>query len=92
MVHILQTPTFKKAVKKLHKQEKALLDAAIRTLIQDPTQGDRKVGDLAGVFVLKFPMNKQQTLLAYRYTETPLTIELLALGHHENFYRTIKRS
>ncbi|WP_417819556.1 type II toxin-antitoxin system RelE/ParE family toxin [Terasakiella sp.] len=89
MVKILQTPTFKRAIKRLHKQEKQELDKAIRTIATAPNTGEAKMGDLAGVRVHKFKMNKQLTLLAYE----PLadTIKLLALGSHENFYRDLKR-
>jgi len=89
MVKILQTPTFKRAVKRLHKQEKKELDKAVRTIVEAPDIGEAKVGDLAGVRVYKFKMNKQLALLAYE----PLSeaIKLLALGSHENFYRDLKR-
>ncbi|WP_198597455.1 type II toxin-antitoxin system RelE/ParE family toxin, partial [Vibrio splendidus] len=44
---ILQTPTFKKAVKKLHKNQKTDLDNAIRALMEDPCIGEQKKGDLS---------------------------------------------
>ncbi|MCO4321037.1 type II toxin-antitoxin system RelE/ParE family toxin [Aliidiomarina sp. Y6] len=37
-------------------------------------------------------MNKQLTLLGYSYNEGTLTLVLMALGSHKNFYRDIKRS
>ena len=51
-----------------------------------------KRGDLTGVLVYKFKMVNQLTLPAYTWTEDILTLTLLALGSHENFYRDIKRS
>jgi hypothetical protein len=36
-------------------------------------------------------MNKQLTLLGYSFDDRTLTLELMALGAHENFYRDIKR-
>ncbi|HJN25235.1 MAG TPA: type II toxin-antitoxin system RelE/ParE family toxin [Rhodospirillales bacterium] len=91
MVRILQTPTFKRATKRLHKQQKQELDEAVRTIAADPGIGEGKKGDLAGVQVNKFALNRQQTLLAYEFFEEEETIKLLALGSHENFYRGLKR-
>jgi mRNA-degrading endonuclease RelE of RelBE toxin-antitoxin system len=88
---ILQTPTFVKAVKKLHANQKKDLDAAVKAVMADPSSGERKSGDLAGVFVHKFKMVKQMTLLAYSYEDRHATVTLLALGAHENFYRDLKR-
>ena len=90
-MRILQTPTFRRAVKRLHKQQKRELDSAVRTIATSPTIGESKVGDLAGVRVHKFRMNRQLILLAYEFFETEQIIKLLALGSHENFYRDLKR-
>ena len=90
-MHILQTTSFKKTVKKLHKNQKTDLDKAVKKVIDDPNIGESKVGDLAGVKVYKFKMNKQLTLLAYTYEEDVITLTLLALGSHENFYRDLKQ-
>jgi len=91
MVRILQTPTFKRAVKRLRKQQKQELDEAVRAISTDPAIGEDKVGDLAGVRVHKFKMNRQLSLLAYEFLEADFAIKLLALGSHENFYRNLKR-
>ena len=89
ITEILQTPTFKKAVKKLHKNQKADLDAAVRELIEDPLLGEQKKGDLAFLRVYKFKMVKQLILLGYSHEEDTLILELIALGSHENFYRDV---
>ena len=68
------------------------MDAAVKAVMADPLIGERKTGDLAGVFVSKFRMVKQSTLLAYTYEAKIKTLTLLALGSHENFYRDLKRS
>jgi mRNA-degrading endonuclease RelE of RelBE toxin-antitoxin system len=91
MVRILQTPTFKRAVKRLRKQQKQELDEAVRAIAQDLAIGEGKVGDLAGVRVHKFKMNRQLSLLAYEFLEADDAVKLLALGSHENFYRNLKR-
>jgi mRNA-degrading endonuclease RelE of RelBE toxin-antitoxin system len=88
---VLQTPTFKKAVKKLKPNQKKELDTAIKAVMGKPTLGEQKKGNLAFLRVHKFKMNKQLTLLGYSFNDGTLTLELLALGPHENFYRDIKR-
>ncbi len=92
ITQVLQTPTFKKAVKKLHKNQKSDLDNAIRELLTDPYLGEQKKGDLSFLRVHKFKMVKQLTLLGYSYEDGTVTLELIALGSHENFYRDVKKS
>jgi mRNA-degrading endonuclease YafQ of YafQ-DinJ toxin-antitoxin module len=91
-MQVLQSRQFAKAVKKLHANQKADLDKAVQLLIQDPLIGDLKSGDLGGVRVYKFKMINQLNLLAYSYEDEVLTLSLLALGSHENFYRDLKQS
>jgi mRNA interferase YafQ len=88
---INQTNTFKKAVKKLSKQDKGILDDEIRVLCQNPLLGEQKKGELLFLRVHKFQMNRQLMLLGYAYGEDKSTLTLLKLGSHENFYRDIKR-
>jgi len=90
ITRVLQTPTFKKAVKKLHQNQKKDLDTAVKALIEDPLLGDQKKGGLAFLRVCKFKMNNQLTLLGYSHEDGTVTLELMALGTHENFYRDIK--
>ena len=89
-MHILVTPTFERAVKKLHRQQKAELDMAVRGIIDDSEIGEVKVGDLVGIRVHKFRMGNQLCLLAYRILDED-SIKLLTVGSHENFYRDLKR-
>jgi mRNA interferase RelE/StbE len=88
-VHVQQSTLFRRAYKRLHPNEKADVDDAITEIIKDPTVGEAKKGDLAGIFVYKFKCNGQLTLLAYEYDAVNRL--LLLLGSHENFYRTLKR-
>ena len=90
-MRILVTPTFERTVKKLHRQQKAALDDAVRTIAGQPEAGETKVGDLAGVQVYKFRMGNLQCLLAYRVLDEN-TLKLLMVGPHENFYRDLKRT
>lgn len=89
---VLQTPTFKKAIKKLKSNQKQDLDDAIKSLIKDPLLGQQKKGDLAYLRVYKFKMVKQLTLLGYTYIDGDVILELLNMGSHENFYRDMKRN
>ena len=89
-VQVLQSAAFRRAYKRLHATQKADVDAAVRTIVDDPTVGEAKKGGLAGVFVYKFKCVGQLALLAYEYD--PATRLLLLLGSHENFYRELKRS
>ncbi|WP_440682335.1 type II toxin-antitoxin system RelE/ParE family toxin [Cysteiniphilum halobium] len=88
---INQTNAFKKSVKKLSKQDKKTLDDEVRALCQNPLLGEQKKGDLIFLRVHKFKMNRQLMLLGYTYEEEKITLTLLKLGSHENFYRDIKR-
>jgi len=67
MIELRQTPTFKRAYKKLRDNERKDVNATIRYIIDHPEVGELKTGDLAGVRVYKFRMHDQQILLAYEY-------------------------
>lgn len=88
-MNVVQTPYFRRAYKKLHPNQVRPVNDAIRHILSDPTCGEEKKGDLAGVRVYKFRLLDRQCLLAYEYDEE--TLFLLALGVHENFYRDIKK-
>ena len=90
-MRILVTPTFERAVKRLHRQQKTALDEAVRAIVQQPEIGETKVGDLAGVRVYKFRLGPAPCLLAYRVLDDN-TLKLLMVGPHENFYRDLKRT
>lgn len=86
---VKNTPIFARVVKKLHGKDKKSVDDAVREILANPTIGEAKKGDLLGVSVYKFKLNKQEILLAYSVGTDELL--LIALGTHENFYRDIKR-
>lgn len=91
---ILSTPSFDRAVKKMHARDKKVVDQAIMAIVANPTIGEKKKGDLAEVFVYKFKLNKQEILLAYRLQpnkKKPQEVVLLNIGSHENFYTAMKR-
>ena len=89
-MNILQTPTFQKQIKKLHKNQKKDLEEAVKVIVRDPSVGEMKKGDLSGIQIYKFKMAKQLALLAYEFYVNELKIILLMLGTHENFYRDLK--
>lgn len=85
---IVQSGRFARSIKRLHPNEKTVLDDVVRALILAPDSGEMKIGDLVGIRVMKFKLGNQLKLLAYTHTEETLT--LLAYGSHENFYRDLK--
>lgn len=87
---IKQSNSFKKTVKKLPKQHKLMLDEEIKTLVNHPTLGERKKGDLSFLRVHKFKLSNQDVLLGYMSEENEIILTLLKLGTHENFYRDIR--
>lgn len=88
-IRIQQTNAFLRAYKKLHNNQKDAVDRAVAAIVRDPTLGEAKKGDLAGVFVYKFDCVSQLFLLAYEYD--PASRLLLLVGTHESFYRNLKR-
>lgn len=89
VLKVTATPVFSKAVKKLHAKDKESVDDAVRAIASNPTIGEMKKGDLLGVRVYKFRINKQEVLLSYSAGSDQLL--LIALGSHENFYRGMER-
>ncbi|MFT5396725.1 MAG: mRNA interferase RelE/StbE [Gammaproteobacteria bacterium] len=88
-MQIEQKPTFRRAYRKLHLNQRAAVDNAVRVIIESPDLGEVIKGDLSGVSVYKFDCVNQQYLLAYEWEEGSRL--LIALGPHENFYRDLKR-
>ena len=82
---VIQSGIFKRKVKKLTKTQKLQLDEVVMTILTQPDIGDKKKGDLQGVYVYKFPMNNITHLIAFRFSTE--TLELIMLGPHENHYR-----
>lgn len=80
--------SFRKKIKKFSKKEKLELDNEIRRIIESPTIGVEKKGDLRGIFVHKFKISTALFLLSYRVVGDD--IELITIGPHENYYRSLK--
>lgn len=85
---VFLSPLFGRKVKKLSRKEKEILDEQIQKILDSPDIGEEKKGDLLGVRVLKFKINKQEMLLAYQDSDKELV--LLTIGSHENYYSDLK--
>ncbi len=85
---VYQSSSYAKTVKKFEKNQKLELDTEIRKVIQDPSIGSEKRGDLRGVFVHKFKIQNTLYLMSYRMLGKD--IELIMIGPHENYYRDLK--
>ena len=88
-IAVLMMPAFKQRYKKLHPNQKTIVNDAIEAVKANPLIGAEKKGDLTGVYVYKFECVTQEFLMAYEFD--PKTRVLLALGVHENFYRDLQR-
>jgi len=77
ITQVLQTTSFKKAVKKLHTNQKADLDSAIKAVMKDPFLGESKKGNLGFLRVYKFNMVKQLTLIGYSHEDGTVILELM---------------
>lgn len=92
---VIASPSFARIAKKMHSKDKLVLDQAVKAVASEPLLGEEKRGDLSGVFVHKFKLNNQETLLAYELSPDkakPETVVLLGVGPHENFYKNLKRN
>ena len=87
-MRILQSRSFQNKVKKLSKKDKLSLDVEINIIVNNPSIGIEKKGDLRGIFVHNFKVKTILYLLSYRLKDENL--ELIMLGPHENYYRDLK--
>jgi len=88
-MHILQSGSFRKKVRRFREQEKLILDNQVRKIVKNPTIGQEKKGALRGIFVHKFKIHATQYLLSYRFVGDDL--ELIMIGPHENYYRDLSK-
>jgi len=87
---VVQTNRFKKAYKKLHKNQLNEVNKAIDAIIKNPEIGEQKKGNLSWLRVYKFNVLKQQNLIGYSLTKKDeIVLTFVAFGSHENFYRDI---
>lgn len=94
IVKVSATPTFKRTEKKLHDRDRKTVNTTTREIMAELKIGKGKKGDLAGVLVHTFNVNKQEFFFSYKLIgpeDSPDELVLLAIGSHENFYRNLKR-
>jgi mRNA-degrading endonuclease RelE of RelBE toxin-antitoxin system len=86
---IFQMPRFKAYVKKLNRPFQQVILDAIEDICENPEAGESKTGDLQGIRVHKFMMNRQLTMIAYKLRDD--SVILFQAGTHENFYKNLKK-
>ena len=86
---VFQSRSFEQKVKKFSQAQKLELDEEIKQIMEDPSIGTEKKGDLRGIYIHKFKIKTTQYLLAYRTIEENL--ELIMIGPHQNYYRDLKK-
>ena len=65
---------------------------ALHHIAQDPYAGERKTGDLAGLYGYDVYYNKTNYEIAYRiYEEDGKLVVVILAGTRENFYEQLKR-
>ncbi len=84
---VYQSKLFERKTKKFNKNQKLALDVEIKKIISDPSIGAEKRGDLKGIFIHKFKIKTVLYLLSCRLV--PDGLELISIGSHENYYRTL---
>lgn len=83
-------------LKKIRKTDKALYDKINRTIMQirkEPYIGERKSGDLKGIFCLDIIHKGTNYEMAYKINidENDNKILIIMIGSRENFYKALKR-
>lgn len=93
MYDLIFLPPAARFIKKIRdKQLKSLLHQKFLEISKDPYSGERKTGDLQGVFCYDVYYNKTNYEIAYTIKETPEKIVVVILpGPRENFYEQLKR-
>ena len=86
---VFQSRSFEGKIKKFSKAQKLELDEQINQIVEDPSIGTEKKGDLRGIYIHKFKIKTTQYLLAYRFADENL--ELIMIGPHQNYYRDLKK-
>lgn len=90
-IAVYQTRRFEKALDKLPESLQRIVEDEIEKIIEDPTIGEQKKGDLRFLRVHKFLLKKQLMLLGYSWIEDSIALYLLSIGSHENFYLEQKK-
>ncbi|MCD7738122.1 MAG: type II toxin-antitoxin system RelE/ParE family toxin [Lachnospiraceae bacterium] len=92
MAEIIFLPPARKYFKKLKdKKLKKLYEDAINELRENPEIGERKTGDLNGIYCYDIYYNRTNYELAYRinYLDDKILVIIMA-GTRENFYNELR--
>lgn len=87
-----QTSRFSRLYKKLGKRQLLALHEAMDLVIKNPQSGQQKSGDLSDLYVFKYKLGGEDWLLGYKIHSGKKIVTWHAIGHHENFYRDVKRN
>ena len=88
---VYQSRRFEKSLDKLNKSDLVLVEDQVDFVIEHPSCGVLKKGDLSYLRVHKFKLSGHEILLGYSWLEERVELYLLDLGAHENFYRDMRR-
>ena len=89
-MQVIQANKFKKAYKKLHGNQRAQVNDALKQIIANPLIGEQKKGDLAWLRVHKCKIVNQLTLIGYSFDANQIILTFVSIGSHENFYDDLK--
>lgn len=90
-IDVYESRRFTKSLEKLPYEQQKVIEDEIENIIDDPEIGEQKKGDLSHLWVHKFKVSNQETLLGYSWVEERLELYLLTVGSHENFYSKMKK-
>lgn len=90
-ISVFVTNRFEKSLNKLKTNQLSIVEDEIDKIISDPSIGIQKKGDLKHLWVHKFKLGNHEWLLGYNWNSKRLTIHLLQLGSHENYYENAKK-
>jgi hypothetical protein len=82
-------PPFRKFVKKQTRPLQLSIEDEIEKILENPSIGESKKGDLMGFQVHKFSFKKQKLLIAYKVSPNEMLFYMV--GSHENFCRNLKK-
>ncbi|HCC68285.1 MAG TPA: addiction module toxin RelE [Nitrospiraceae bacterium] len=88
-MNILYKSVFKKFVKKHSRPFQLVIEDEVERIINNPSIGAEKKGDLTGFRVHKFKFHSQEYLIAYKMQGNVILFYMI--DTHENFYRKLKR-
>ncbi len=89
-MQIYRTKHFRRGIKKLSPDQKAILDEAVEVVTNNPFIGDFLTAYLAYIRVYKVK-TKPQYRLAYTYNEQDDKLILIKFSSRQNFYRDLSR-